>query len=146
MPTYGNSGGGWKNPPPDQIKRFLQTIRTVAVVGLSSNPDRASHHIGVYLKEKGYKVIPVNPNEAEILGEKSYPDLKSIPMKIDLVDVFRKSNAAVAITDEAISIGAKGVWLQETVVSPEAFHKGEEAGLFMVMDRCIYKEHSSLLG
>jgi uncharacterized protein len=146
MPTYGNSGGGWKNPSPDQIKKFLQSIKTIAIVGLSSNPARASHRIGSYLMEKGYKVIPVNPNEAEIFGEKSYSDLKSISDKIDLVDVFRKGEAALGITEEAISIGARGVWLQETVVSPEAFFKGEEAGLFMVMDRCIYKEHSLLIG
>ncbi|SYZ73349.1 conserved hypothetical protein [Candidatus Zixiibacteriota bacterium] len=146
MPTYGNSGGGWKNPSPDEIKNFLKSIRTIAVVGLSSNPARASHNIGVYLKKKGYKVVPVNPNETEVLGEKSYPDLKSIPDKIDLVDVFRKGDAAPGITEEAIAIGVKGIWLQETVVSPEAFKRGEEAGLFMVMDRCIFKEHARLLG
>jgi predicted CoA-binding protein len=137
--------GGWANPSPEQIRKFLIEIKTIAVVGLSSNPDRPSNRIGKYLMEEGYRVIPVNPNEPEVLGEKSYSDLKSIPEPVDLVDVFRKSDAALFITEEAIKIGSKGVWLQETVISPEAFRRGVGAGLFMVMDRCIYKEHSRLM-
>ena len=144
MPTYDNTGEGWKNPTSEQIRNLLKKSKVIAVVGLSSNPERASHSIGRYLMNTGYNVIPVNPNEVEVLGEKSYPDLKSIPVKVDIVDVFRKGEAASAITDEAIAVGAKAVWLQEGVISIPAFRRGEEAGMIMVMDRCIYRVHSSM--
>lgn len=144
MPTYGDTGEGWKNPSPEQIRDLLNSSKVIAVVGLSSNPERPSHNIGRYLMEQGYRVIPVNPNESEVFGENSFPDLKSVPEKVDIVDVFRRGEAAVEITAEAIAIGAKAVWLQEGVISIPAFRMGEKAGLVMVMDRCIFKEHSSI--
>lgn len=144
MPTYSETGEGWKNPSPEQIRGLLNSSKVIAVVGLSSNPERPSHNIGRYLMEKGYSVIPVNPNETEVLGEKSYPDLKSVPEKIDIVDVFRRGDAAPEITAEAIAVGAKAVWMQEGVISIPAFQMGEKAGLIMVMDRCIFKEHSGM--
>ncbi len=113
---------------------------------MSPNPDRPSYNVAEYLKIWGYKVIPVNPKEKEIMGQKAYADLQTIPDKIDIVDVFRKPEAAIGIVNEAIAIGAMAVWLQETVISYEAFRAGEEAGLVMVMDRCMFKEHGRLLG
>jgi len=145
MPVHNNSGEGWQNPSPEKIRELLKRVKTVAVVGLSSNPERASHGVARYLQEHGYHIIPVNPKEAEVLGEKAYPDLKSIPVPVDIVDVFRSSDAALSITEEAIAIGAAAVWLQESVVSTDAFMRGEQAGLTMVMDRCIYKEHVRLI-
>jgi uncharacterized protein len=145
MPVFNNNGEGWQNPSPDKIRELLRRAKTVAVVGLSSNPERASHGVARYLQEHGYHIIPVNPRETEVLGEKAYPDLKSVPLPVDIVDVFRSSDAALPITEEAIAIGASAVWLQESVISTDAFKKGEEAGLIMVMDRCIYKEHVRLI-
>ncbi|MCX6826916.1 MAG: CoA-binding protein [candidate division Zixibacteria bacterium] len=142
----GDIGKSWENPTPDKIRRLLQTAHTIAVVGLSSNPAKASYGIARYLEEQGYRIIPVNPNEPEILGEKSYSDLLLVPESIDIVNVFRRADAALEITDKAISIGAKAIWFQESIISEESFRKGEKAGLMVVMDRCIYKEHSRLLG
>jgi predicted CoA-binding protein len=142
---YGNiAGGGWKNPSPEEIEILLLKAKTIAVVGLSSNSARASYRVTEYLQSVGYKIIPINPQESEILGEKSFPDLKSVPVPVDIVDVFRRPDAALAIVEEAVAIGAKAVWLQESVISIEAFSKGIEAGMIMVMDRCIYKEHIQL--
>lgn len=145
MPTYGENSGGWKNPSSEDIRKLLDNSRTIAVVGLSSNPERPSFRVGGYLVQKGYRVIPINPVEKEIMDLKSYPDLESVPEKIDIIDVFRRPSEAVNIVEQAITCGAGAVWLQESVVSPEAFHLGEKAGLMMVMDRCIYKEHSRLV-
>nr|MBN2277906.1 CoA-binding protein [candidate division Zixibacteria bacterium] len=145
MPVYGPEGNGWKNPSAEKIRELLEKARTVAVVGLSSRLGRPSLGVAQYLQTRGYRIIPVNPREETILGEKSYPDLKSIPDKIDIVDVFRRSREAYDIVEQAIEIGVGAVWLQESVVSPEAFKKGDEAGLIMVMDRCMYKEHRHLL-
>ena len=144
MPKNGGENGGWENPSADEIKKLLENSSTIAVVGLSSNPDRASNRMAGYLLNKGYRVIPVNPNEDDIWGLKAYPDLKSVPEKIDIVDVFRKPGDALEIVKQAIEVSAKAVWLQETVISPEAFYHGKQAGLMMVMDRCIFKEHSRL--
>ena len=113
MPIYDGVGGGWKNPDDGVIKKLLDTSRTIAVVGMSSNPDRPSYGVSEFLISAGYNVIPVNPKEKEILGQRSYPDLKSIPDKIDIVDVFRKPDAAPEIVKEAVEIGASAVWLQE---------------------------------
>jgi predicted CoA-binding protein len=145
MPTFGEKGEGWQNPSPEQIRNLLKKARTIAIVGLSSDPGRPSYGVAQYLKNQGYKIIPVNPREESILGEKAFPDLKSISGHVDIVDVFRKPDAALSITLEAIAIGADAVWLQESVISTEAFKKGEEAGIIMVMDKCIYKEHSRLI-
>ncbi|HYY56170.1 MAG TPA: CoA-binding protein [Pyrinomonadaceae bacterium] len=123
------------------IARILDECRTIAVVGLSSRPSRASNSVSMYMKQQGYKVIPVNPNEEKVFGEKSYPSLSDVPGKVDLVDVFRRSEEAGKVVDEAIKIGAKAVWLQEGVIDHAAAERALEAGLLVVMDRCWLKEH-----
>ena len=127
------------------IEDILNSSRTVAVVGLSANPERPSHNVAGYLKEQGYTIIPVNPGEKEILGEKSYPDLSSIPLKVDVVDIFRRSEDVLPIVREAIKIGAGAVWMQEGVIDEEAAAKARNAGLLVVMDKCMRKEHLSLI-
>ena len=117
----------------------------MAVVGLSSNPEKASHRVAAYLKSSGFKVIPVNPKEKEVLGEKAYSDLSSIPEKVDVVDIFRRSEDVLPTVEEAIRIGAGAVWMQLGVVSQEAADKAEEAGLAVVMDACMMREHQDLV-
>jgi len=123
------------------INRILDECRTIAVVGLSSNPMRPSYGVARYLQQQGYRIIPVNPNESEVLGEKAYANLADLPEKFDLVDIFRRSEEAGAHVDEAIRLGVKAVWLQEGVIDEEAVGRALEAGLMVVMDRCILKEH-----
>ena len=123
------------------IDRILAETKTIAVVGLSSDGTRASNSVSRYMQSNGYRIIPVNPNEATVLGEKSYARLEEVPDKIDLVDIFRRSEEAGQHVDEAIRIGARGVWLQEGVIDEEAARRAIEAGLDVVMDRCILKEH-----
>ncbi len=130
----------------DVEEQILNSSRVVAVVGLSPNPDRPSYGVGAYLKENGYKIIPVNPNAKEILGEVSYPDLVSIPEPVDVVDIFRRSEDVPPIVEEAISIGAKAVWMQEGVKNEEAAARARKAGLLVVMDKCMFKEHLKLKG
>ncbi len=125
----------------ETIKRILDECRTIAVVGLSSSSSRPSHGVAGYMQRAGYRVIPVNPNETEILGEKSYASLGDVPDKIDLVDIFRRSEEAGAAVDQAISVGAKAVWLQEGVIDYEAAQRALGAGLLVVMDRCWLKDH-----
>ena len=125
-------------------KKILNSSRVVAVVGLSPKPDRPSYQVARYLKENGYKIIPVNPKATEILGEVGYPDLSSVPEPVDVVDIFRRSEEVPAIVEEAIKIGAKAVWMQEGVVNEEAAARAKEAGLLVVMDRCMLKEHRKL--
>jgi len=125
-------------------KDILNTSRVVAIVGLSPKPDRPSYRVASYLKEKGYKIIPVNPGEKKILGENSYPDLISIHEPVDVVDIFRRSEEVPAIVEEAIKIGAKAVWMQEGVVNEVAASGAKEAGLKVVMDMCMMKEHLKL--
>jgi uncharacterized protein len=127
-------------------EEILKTCSTVAIVGLSNNPERASNHVGIYLKEQGYKVIPVNPGEKEVIGEVCYPDLSSVPEKIDVVDIFRKSEDVPPIVKEAIKCGAKAIWMQEGVISPEAAKEAMKAGLKVVMDKCMFKEHVRMTG
>ena len=122
-------------------KEILNSSRVVAVVGLSAKPDRPSFMVASYLKEQGYEIIPVNPWEKEILGEPCYPNLASIPKPVDVVDIFRRSEEVPAIVEEAIKIGAKVVWMQEGVINEEAAVRAMEAGLLVVMDRCMLKEH-----
>ena len=129
-----------------EIERILKTYHTIAVVGASPNPDRTSNHVFNYLIEHGYKVIPVNPSAAAVSGEKCYASLSVIPEKIDIVDVFRRSEECLPIVEEAIKIGAKAVWMQEGVVNGEAEAKALTAGLAVVMDRCMMKEHKRLSG
>ncbi len=128
----------------ETIKRILDECRAVAVVGLSSNPARPSHGVANYIQRQGYRVIPVNPNEREVLGEKAYATLADVPEKIDLVDIFRRSEEAGAVVDEAIAVGAKAVWLQEGVIDKAAAKRAQDAGLLVVMDRCWLKEHARM--
>lgn len=137
------SKSSWKNPDPDVIEKIIRDVKTIAIVGLSSKSERASNGVARYLIEQGFEIIPVNPVEDEILGLKSYPDLKSIGQKVDMVDVFRKGEATPPIVEEAISIGARYIWLQEGVISLDSYDLAEKAGIPIVMDRCILKEHKS---
>ncbi|MFZ3384581.1 MAG: CoA-binding protein [Candidatus Methanoperedens sp.] len=114
--------------------------KTIAVVGISDDPTRPSNFVARFLKEHGYKIIPVNPKLAEWEGEKCYPDLLSIPVKVDIVDIFRRSEAIPPIVDEAISIKAKAVWMQEGIINEEAAAKARKAGIEVVMDKCMKKE------
>jgi predicted CoA-binding protein len=128
-----------------EVKQLLQNTRTIAVVGLSEKVDRPSHHVAQYLQTQGYRIIPVNPSVASILGERSYPTLRDIPEPVDMVDVFRRSDTVPAIAQEAIAIGAKSFWLQEGVIHEDAAAMAKAAGLQVVMDRCILKEHARLM-
>lgn len=125
-------------------EKILNSSHVVAIVGLSPNPDRPSYIVASYLKEQGYKIIPVNPKEREILSEVCYPDLISIPKPVDVVDIFRRSEEVVPIVEEAIKIGAKAVWLQEGVINKPAAAQAKEAGMLVVMDKCMRKEHQRL--
>jgi predicted CoA-binding protein len=125
-------------------EEILNSSRVVAVVGLSSKPDQPSYKVAGYLKEQGYKIIPVNPAKKEILGGPCYPDLASIPESVDVVDIFRRSEEVPPIVEEAIRIGAKAVWMQEGVINEEAATRAREAGLMVVMDKCMRKEHRKL--
>ncbi len=127
------------------IKDLLEGAETIAVVGLSANPDRASYRVARYMQEHGYKIIPVNPTVTEVLGQKAYASLKDIPEKVDIVDVFRRSEDVPPIADEAIAIKAKGLWMQEGIVNEPAAKKAESAGLKVVMDRCIMVAHARLI-
>jgi len=121
---------------PATIERVLEDYKTWAVVGLSENPARASHRVASFLQSRGYRIIPVNPVADQILGEKAYPDLASIPDPIDVVDIFRRSSRAGVHVDEAIAVGAKAVWMQLEVIDEEAGDRARAAGLDVVMDRC----------
>jgi predicted CoA-binding protein len=124
-----------------EIERIIKDYKTIAVVGLSSDPLRPSNGVARYMKQKGYRVVPVNPNEQEVIGEKTYAKLSDVPFEIELVDIFRRSDEAGKVVDEAIEIGAKAVWLQEGVIDKAAAARAEKAGLIVVMDRCWLKEH-----
>ena len=128
------------------MKEILLSAKTIASVGLSGNQQKESFWIASYLKEQGYRVIPVNPTATEILGEKAYPDLSSVPEKVDIVQVFRKPEDVPPVVDEAIKIGAKVVWMQEGIVHEEAAQKARDAGLQVVMDACMRGTHRRLVG
>lgn len=128
------------------IQEILHTARTVAIVGLSPNVLRASHFVGFYLQRHGYRVVPVNPREKTILGETSYPNLTAIPFKVDVVDVFRAPDAVPGIAREAVQIGARALWLQFGIISPEGAHIAEVGGVQVVMDRCLKVEHARHMG
>jgi uncharacterized protein len=131
---------------PLTIQRALLDARTIAIVGLSGNPLRASYFVGFYLQRHGYRVIPVNPREPEILGERSFASLLDVPVPVDIVDVFRASAAVPAIARDAVAIGAKCLWCQFTVISEEAARIAEEGGVTVVMDRCLKVEHARYAG
>jgi hypothetical protein len=128
-------------PSSDPILDLLRQTKNIAVVGLSSNPARPSHEVSSYLQSVGYRIIPVNPNEREVLGAKSYPRLEDIPESVDIVDIFRRSDAVPPIIDSAIAIRAKAVWLQLGVVSPQACEIARSAGLLAVEGFCLLVEH-----
>jgi predicted CoA-binding protein len=132
-------------PSDQQIKELLQKARTIAVVGLSSSRFRASYGVSQYMQSAGYRIIPVNPNEQQVLGEKAYARLEDVPEKVDVVDVFRRSEFVPAVVDSAIRIGARAIWMQEGVADEAAAQRARAAGLFVVMDTCILKEHRRLL-
>lgn len=127
--------------PADSITEILKHARTIAVVGLSSRPFRPSYGVAEYLQSAGYRIIPVNPNEREVLGEKCYARLEDVPDKIDIVDIFRRSENVPGVVESAIHIGAKAVWMQEGVIHDQAAERARRAGLAVVMDACILKEH-----
>jgi uncharacterized protein len=128
------------------IKKILTRHRTVAVVGASPNPERPSYRVADFLKEEGFRVIPVTPNADKVVGEKAYPDLASIPVPVEVVDIFRRPEDVLPIVEGAIAIGAKAIWMQEGIVNEEAAAKAREAELTVVMDRCIMKELLRKLG
>jgi predicted CoA-binding protein len=133
------------NAGPEEIAAILKNYKTIAVVGLSTDPSRPSYQVAEYLQKYGYRIIPVNPGCTEILGEKCYPSLKDIPFKVEVVDIFRKEEAIPAIVAEAIDVGAKAVWMQLGLVEPASAQKARQAGLQVVMDRCMKIEHAQRL-
>ena len=135
----------FENPSQEEIRAILRAIRTVAVVGFSPKPDRASYNVARALQDFGYRIIPVRPMLTEGLGEKAYASLADLPRPPDLVDVFRASDAVDAVVDECIAVGAKRIWLQEGVVNEAAALRARAAGITVIMDRCIWKDYRALL-
>jgi predicted CoA-binding protein len=131
---------------PLKIQRVLHHAKTVAIVGLSPNELRASNFVGYYLRRHGYRIVPVNPRETEILGEASYPSLVDVPVRIDVVDVFRKPEAVPEIAREAVAIGAGALWCQFGVINLEAARIAEDGGVTVIMDRCLKVEHARYVG
>jgi len=132
------------NPSDAELKQLLTDATTIAVVGASSNPEKASYGIMQKLQQSGYRVIPVNPRETEILGERAFPSLVDVPERIDIVDVFRRAEDTPGIADEAVTIGARALWLQTGIVSEDAAARAQAGGLIVVMDKCIGATHSLL--
>ena len=128
-------------PAPDPITDLLRDSKTIAVVGLSSNPARPSHQVAAYLQSAGYRIIPVNPNETEVLGHKSFPRLEDIPEPIDIVDVFRRPEDVPPVADSAIAVKAKSLWLQQEITHAAASEKARAAGLLVIEDACLLVEH-----
>jgi len=131
---------------PQAVREVLGDAKTIAVVGLSPNPMRPSHPVAQYMQRHGYRIVPVNPNEQAILGETCYPSLTDIPFPVDIVDVFRQPEAVPPIAEEAVKIGAKAIWLQLGVISPQGVTIAERGGLTVVMDLCIMVEHRRYFG
>ena len=130
----------------DVIDEQLTNSRTIAVVGLSPNPERPSHYVARYLQQQGYRIVPVNPLVHKVLGERSYPDMKSVPVPVDMVDIFRRSELVSPVVDEAIDIGARYIWMQDGVVDEEAAARARDAGLSVVMDNCTLRQHRRRFG
>ena len=130
----------------EMMKEILLSTKTIASVGLSGNKEKVSNGVGAYLQGQGYRLIPVNPTADEILGEKSYPDLSSIPVKVDVVQVFRRPEDVPPVVAEAIKVGAKVIWMQEGIVNEAAAHTAREAGLQVVMNACMRATHQRLIG
>ena len=133
------------NPPPGEVKAILEKNRIVAVIGLSPKAERDSHQVARYLQKQGYRIVPVNPGQKEILGEASYPNLKAIPFAVDVVNIFRRSEAVPPVVEDAIAVGAKAVWMQLGITHNEAAQKARNAGLKVVMNKCIKIEHMNLV-
>lgn len=129
------------NPPMEEIKDLLQRIKTIAVVGLSASPNRSSHSVVKALQDFGFRIIPVNPTLSNVLGEKAYPSLHDLPEPVDLVDVFRKSSHVAGLVKECIALKLPALWLQDGVVDEAAAWRAHEAGMTVVMDRCIYRDY-----
>jgi uncharacterized protein len=132
-------------PNGDQITDILQHAKTIAVVGLSDNPMRASHGVSAYMQAHGYRIIPVNPTIGESLGERAYATLRDVPEKIDIVNIFRRSELVEEVVDEALALKIPAIWMQEDVINEKAAAKARAAGAFVIMDRCILKEHKARL-
>jgi uncharacterized protein len=130
----------------DPVYELLSRARTIAVVGLSNSPLRPSHGVAAYLQSQGYSIIPVNPQITEALGERSYPSLLKVPEKIDIVDVFRRPEYVDEVVEQAIQLKIPAIWLQEEVINERAAERARQAGMFVVMDRCILKEHRARFG
>lgn len=130
----------------EEMERILRESKTIAMVGLSANPARDSHHVAEYLMQVGYRVIPVNPTVDQVLGEKAYPSLRDVPVPIDLVDIFRRPEDVLPIVEEAIAVGAKAIWMQLGVINEEAAERARQAGLPVVMNHCTLVEHKRLIG
>lgn len=128
-----------------ELTKLLRTTKTIAVVGLSSNPMRPSFGVSRFLQRHGYRIIPVNPNETEVLGERAYPSVKDVPEQVDIINIFRRPARVPEVIDDALAKGARCIWMQEGVVNHEAAKKAEEVGMSVVMDRCILKEMARLL-
>ncbi|MFO7594507.1 MAG: CoA-binding protein [Pseudomonadota bacterium] len=133
------------NPSPDEIKTLLQQVKTIAVVGLSPKASRPSHSVSKAMQEFGYRIIPVRPAVDEVLGEKAWPELSALPVVPDLVDVFRASEHVDPIVDACIELGIKAIWLQDGVVNEAAANRAKQAGMTVIMDRCIYRDYIQLV-
>lgn len=134
------------NPPIDEIRALLRRVKTIAVVGLSPKPERPSHGVAKALQGFDYRIIPVRPASAEILGEKAYAGLRDVPSPIDLVDVFRAAEHLDALVDDCLALGIPAIWIQEGIVNEAAAQRARGAGMTVVMDRCIYKDYMALCG
>ena len=145
MTSSSTLSSGAPAPSDQQIKELLRSAHTIAVVGLSSSRFRASYGVSQYMQSAGYRIIPVNPNEREVLGEKAYARLEDVPEKIDVVDVFRRPEFVPEIVDAAIRVAARAIWMQEGVTDEAAAQHARDAGLFVIMDACILKEHRRLI-
>jgi predicted CoA-binding protein len=134
------------NATRDEIRQILQNARTIAVVGLSDRPERDSYQVSSYLQQHGYRIIPVNPAVSEVLGEKAYPRLEDVPVPVDVVDIFRRPEAVPDIVESAIAVGARVVWMQDGIVHNAAADRARAAGLQVVMNNCLLREHRRLGG
>jgi uncharacterized protein len=133
------------SPQPDPIADLLKRSKTIAVVGLSNSPLRPSHGVSAYMQSNGYRIIPVNPKIKEALGETAYASLLDVPEKIDIVNIFRRPEFVEEVVDQAIQLKIPAIWMQEEVINEKAAEKARKAGVFVVMDRCILKEHKARL-
>ena len=138
--------GIFQNPPDEEIRELLRRVRTIAVVGLSPRTNRPSHGVAAQMQRFGYRIIPVRPAVDTVLGEKAYASLREVPDPFDLVDVFRAPEYVDQIVEECIALGAPAIWLQEGVVNSPAAERARQAGLTVVMDRCVYREYLRLFG